>query len=359
MKKSLIALAALATVATAAQAQSSVTMYGIMDGAVVKASGAAAGSQTAFASGGASSSRLGFRGTEDLGGGLSASFNLEAELNIATGAAGSTSYYGTTSASVLFNRAAFVGLGSKELGTLTLGRQNRVDYAYTASFDAFSGGNIVGLVRSGYLGSTANPNAAPSTHPDARYSNAVQYVSPSFNGLTLTFQAKVGGEAGDKDKASATGYGVRYVLGNLDLAASYHDDKTNTGTDSSETTGLYAAYNFGVAKVTVVNLKKKIANSAIEPTVTFVGAVVPVNNQITVLATAGKIDDAQNIANAKTDVFGLGVNYAFTKRTTAYIHHGTASNTGSTNNNYVSNLATAPAGGADHKVTGVGIRHTF
>ena len=88
MKKSLIALAALATVATAAQAQSSVTLYGIVDMGIMSSKTDGAGNVLAAQSGALSTSRWGVRGTEDLGGGLTAAFNLESEIAADAGTAG-------------------------------------------------------------------------------------------------------------------------------------------------------------------------------------------------------------------------------------------------------------------------------
>jgi len=181
MKKSLIALAALATVATAAQAQSSVTLYGIIDTALVKSTATGGqGSETEVFSGGSASSRLGFKGTEDLGGGLNAGFTLEADVSSVTGLAGGTTYNGTTAGTTngtLFSRLSFISLGSNQAGTVSLGRVNRLDYTLAGAYDAFGGGNIVGLVRSGYLGNASVYNMTPSDRIDARYSQAVQYVS--------------------------------------------------------------------------------------------------------------------------------------------------------------------------------------
>jgi predicted porin len=85
MKKSLFAIAAVTAFAGAAQAQSSVTVYGIMDAgyATVTNTTAAGGTTTGLQSGGLAASRLGFRGTEDLGGGLRAGFVMESEMNTA------------------------------------------------------------------------------------------------------------------------------------------------------------------------------------------------------------------------------------------------------------------------------------
>jgi predicted porin len=359
MKKSLIALAALATVATAAQAQSSVTLYGIIDNAITKSTGSGGqGSETELMSGGSASSRLGFRGTEDLGGGLSAGFTLEGDVATSTGVAGGTTYNGTTSASgTLFSRQAFMNIGSKDLGTVSLGRFNRLDYSLAAAYDAFGGGNIVGLVRSGYLGGAAY-NMTPSDRVDARYSQAIQYVSPSYNGLTLQLQRAMGGAAGSSSSSSANAYAVTYANGPLSAAVSFHDDKTSTGTDRSKTTGYFAAYDFGLAKLTVADMEKKIDGSSTKPKLTFVGVIVPVNAKVKVMATGGTVKDSQNTAGANADVFGLGIDYAFSKRTSAYAHHGSVNNN-ALSVNYVSSTYTPGAAGRDAKTTAVGIRHSF
>ncbi|MFM1869601.1 MAG: hypothetical protein RLY99_345, partial [Pseudomonadota bacterium] len=166
MKKSLIALAALATVATAAQAQSSVTIYGVMDAGVttVDKISATSGRVTGLTSGGLSTSRIGFKGTEDLGGGLSAGFTLETEILPDTGAQGSSS-------AVLFERGAFLTLASKDLGSVSLGRQNFDEYATAAGFDPFAGNNIGGWV-------------AQSQYGQVRFNNGVTLKTPTLGGLT-------------------------------------------------------------------------------------------------------------------------------------------------------------------------------
>jgi len=119
MKKSLIALAALATVATAAQAQSSVSVYGILDLNVQSVRTEGTGDQTVAGENALSTSRLGFKGEEDLGGGLRAEFQLESKLTPQTGAAGAGT--ATTASSTLFNREAWVGLNSKDFGAVRFG----------------------------------------------------------------------------------------------------------------------------------------------------------------------------------------------------------------------------------------------
>jgi predicted porin len=113
MKKALLALAVLAAFAGTASAQTNVTMYGVLDMALQHENDGV-NSTTALDSGIQSGSRLGFKGTEDLGGGLKANFDLEAGVNADTG----TSSQG----GILFGRQAWVGL-SGGFGSLRLGRQ--------------------------------------------------------------------------------------------------------------------------------------------------------------------------------------------------------------------------------------------
>jgi len=213
MKKSLIALAALATVATAAQAQSSVEVYGVMDlgySSVTKVSPGAA-RVSGLQNGGLSTSRLGFRGTEDLGGGLKAKFNLEAEILADTGAQPSTP-------EALFARASWVGLESAQYGSVQLGRMNHFTYDQAIAGDAFGGNNFGGFVaaNNGYY---------------ARIENAVTYKTPVINGyqgrIDYTFGTTSSTEAANSgSKSDNLGLSVNYANGPLKLAAGTHTTKT-------------------------------------------------------------------------------------------------------------------------------------
>ena len=111
MNKHLFIVAAATALSMPALAQSSVTLYGIADATIVSVSNKEGSRLTALDSGVLQSSRFGFRGNEDLGGGLRALFVLESGVSLDTGAG----------AAVLFNRQAYVGLSSQTAGTLTLG----------------------------------------------------------------------------------------------------------------------------------------------------------------------------------------------------------------------------------------------
>src|SRR6218665_3596762 len=129
MKKASLVLAVLAASTSAAWAQSSVTMYGIIDVAVRYSSNfASPGSKYTVAPGGMSQSRLGFNVTEDLGGGLKAIANLEHRLNSDTG----------TAAAADFWRQSWVGIESADFGRITLGRQYNVLFdIYTSTYASF------------------------------------------------------------------------------------------------------------------------------------------------------------------------------------------------------------------------------
>jgi GBP family porin len=133
MKKNLAALAVLGAFTCAAQAQSGVGLYGIVDAGIVGETGGAAGGVTNVSSGIGSASRLGLRGSEDLGQGWRANFVLEAGVRIDTGQS-------DVSGSI-FNRQAFVGLSNADFGAVSIGRQYTPYYlALSTVGDPFAAG---------------------------------------------------------------------------------------------------------------------------------------------------------------------------------------------------------------------------
>jgi predicted porin len=157
MKKSLLALATMGAFAGAAQAQSSVTVYGIYDGGYDNRSmtektiaGVKSASQQSQLSGGESAtSRIGFRGVEDLGKGLSANFNLELGITAGTGeivtstSSNLADTTGATQGSDTGVRTAIVGLADKQLGSIAMGRQLTGMHGIVAG-DVWGGNNVVG-----------------------------------------------------------------------------------------------------------------------------------------------------------------------------------------------------------------------
>jgi len=350
MKKSLIALAALATVATAAQAQSSVTIYGIVDLGILGVSKTTsdAGRLTAVASGPLSTSRLGFKGTEDLGGGLKANFTLESELNADVG----------SNDSVLFKRGAWVQLDQANVGSVTLGRQNRLDYAATASMDPWSAANVGGFISAGYLGGLAVAAG------NVRVDNAVTLQTAKFGGLSAAYQYAFGEVAGNASKSKTDALNLDLVQGALRVNYSHVERKDSSGVRAERGDFTYASYDFGFVKPVIGYIETQATATSVKNKVTLVGASAPVNANTTALL--GYYDHKNAGASAGKDgqTYSLGLTYALSKRTTLYgltafsnVDAGTVlavSNNG-TQHNQANNV---PAG-LNQSVYAVGVRHSF
>ncbi len=348
MKKSLIALAALATVATAAQAQSSVTIYGIVDSGVARVTNVDSTQKngTYVGSGLLSTSRFGFKGSEDLGGGLKANFLLENEF---------TSDAGTQS-DPLFKRGSWVQLDKSGIGSVTLGRQNRLDYAATASIDPFGASNVGGFVSAGYLGSRA-----PLT---TRINNAVTLQSAKFNGLSVAYQRELGEAAGDNKVNSTDAYNVDYTNGNLRLSATQAKSYNSSTTAQDEkSTLLFASYDFGVAKPVIGHITSQAATDGVKVKVTLAGVAIPVKANSRVVLGYYDIKNAYKVANDDGKIYSVNYVYDLSKRTSLYALYAKSSVEG-TASIAVSNFSEAKAGtgnaaGLSTSVAGFGVRHTF
>jgi len=204
MKKSLLALAALSTFAIGAQAQSTVTLYGIADVGIAYTSNSnAAGKSTwAMASGNESGSRWGLTGAEDLGGGLKAIFKLENGFNLNNGTLGQGGRE--------FGRQAYVGLSSSSLGTVTLGRQYNAIQDYLAPLDIAS-------VLTQYA---THPFDNDNLNNTFRTDNSVKYVTPNLSGLQAQGLYGFSNQPGFANDRTYS-VGATYGMGPLNVAASY------------------------------------------------------------------------------------------------------------------------------------------
>jgi predicted porin len=219
MKSRALTLAAFAAfgIASAAHAQSSVTLYGVIDTSLTYVSHAE-GSKNLWALGNSSAgnlsgSRWGVKGSEDLGGGLKAIFALENGFNPSTGASGS---------SLMFGRQAFVGLASEQYGTLTLGRQ------YDPLVDL-----IQGITADNYFGSVfATAGDVDNYDNSFRVNNAVKYVSPVYRGLQAEVMYSFGGVAGSTGSEQSYSAALAYNNGPLAVAAGYYYAANSSGTRS-------------------------------------------------------------------------------------------------------------------------------
>jgi GBP family porin len=265
MKKSLVALAVLGAFTSVASAQSSVTLYGRVDQNVTLqdpgknaliSSGNRDGSLiTKLNDGGTNgfgSSRIGFKGTEDLGNGLKAFFQLEAGVTPDTGAAGSGSSF--------FSRGAYLGLAHKTLGEIRLGRQETLSRENNVKINDISGENSLTITET--LQDSADKNTRPLfQNVGARINNGVRYTTPSFAGI----QASAIYGLGEREKTVATGtnagitrvanyrgISVVYTGGPLALNVIYEDLSGGVVARSKDYNNVLTvggSYDFGFAKV--------------------------------------------------------------------------------------------------------------
>lgn len=204
MKKLLLPAALVAFFAgSAAHAQSSVTLYGVLDTGINFTSNAGGHHAWSMVSGDVSETRFGLKGTEDLGGGLSGIFTLENGTNLNNGQ--------LNEGGRLFGRQAFVGLSSANYGTFTMGRQ------YDASVDLWSSftgaGNAIGDL-------AAHPFDNDNADYDYRFNNSVKYVSPTIAGFQFE---GVYGFSNSTNFADNRAYsaGVSYAAGPFSAAVAY------------------------------------------------------------------------------------------------------------------------------------------
>ncbi len=234
MKKKLIVAALLAGASQLASAQSNVTLYGMIDMAVVRESGGTASSMTRITSGTTGGSRLGFKGTEDLGNGLKAVFLLENGFQADTGVAGQ--------GGLLFGRQIYVGLQST-LGTVLVGRQYTSHYLVQAFADPFG---------SGWVGDTKNL-LGTSGNAFSRMDNTIKYQSPVVGGFSSELVVAPGEISGSNASGRQFGGSMSFARGPLQVRLGYHNRNNDTatvrGTDTAKNWVLAAVYDFGTFKV--------------------------------------------------------------------------------------------------------------
>ncbi|WP_175777369.1 porin [Burkholderia anthina] len=214
------------TFATAAQAQSSVTLYGTLDTGIdyvsnQKGTGGAGHDNWMMESGNLSTNRWGLRGSEDLGGGLSAVFDLENGFNIDNGKLGN--------GGDLFGRQAWVGLASRQWGTLTMGRQ----YDFLVDFVA-----PLSATGSGFGGNIADhPFDNDNLNNDMRMNNAVKFRSATIGGFTFGGAYAFSNAAGGFSDNNAFSVGAAWAGGPVNLAVAYLQASQPGGVNAPENTG--------------------------------------------------------------------------------------------------------------------------
>ncbi|CAB3666843.1 MAG: porin [Achromobacter sp.] len=385
MKKALLVTALFAVLSGAAQAETAVTLYGLIDTGVgfqrIKGNDGYKESKVGVANGVSSGSRWGLRGAEDLGDGLSAVFTLESGFNSANGQSGQSGR--------LFGRQATVGLKGDSWGLLEFGRQTNVASKYIAAINPF--GTSYGQASVGTAFSAANT---------VRHDNMVMYQTPSFSGFqfglgysfsaddTKNGAAQFNADGTRKSNPSQTGFrtanntraitaGLRYVNGPLNVALTYDqlNPANQLGTDGNPKQWILGgSYNFEVIKLALAygqtregwltgrslnafgsgspvakSFGSNIVAKDFKSNSYLVGLSAPVGGAGSILASWQRAD-ANNTKltgdDATMNIFSLGYTYNLSKRTNLYAL-----------GSYATNFAFID--GVKSTVGIVGVRHRF
>ena len=397
MKKSLFAVAAATAFVGAAQAQSSVSVYGIYDGGYVSSNvksvtstGVTTNNITnGFVGSSAASTRLGFRGTEDLGGGRSAIFNLELAVTAGDGTIDSRSSVNAsgitqaplTNQSSTGTRTAMVGLSDKALGTLTIGRRSTGIHNLILGDYAIAGNNLAGYLNSENFAGIAGGNTVNNAvqFNAIRMNNGIYYESPSISGLNLRADFS-------NDNTTNTTYGPVNNIGNLGVSATYrtgalaikagtHKVNATLGALATSANGVTTAVAATATTSTIINaasvgysfgkLGGEVVYAANKTTQAGLQTSKVTSTQIALQYREGNImpfarygmgttEMATGVSNADTMGYQLGAQYFMSKRTSLYAIYGTQD---------VKVTASTTASNVNGKTTktdmGVGLLHTF
>lgn len=386
MKKSLIALAALA-VTGIASAQSSVTLFGIVDATISRYSNSGVGavpgnSWTGMTHSGYNSSQLGFRGREDLGGGLSAMFWIEGGLTNDDG----------TAAGFSFTRRSVVGL-TGNWGEVRLGREYTPTFTNDSAFDPFGtngvGSNVIGRARAtstsvGLVSpvGTAAANAVAIGTPAAvaagsvnttqvRASNSISYFLPAnlggFYGNAMYAFSEQPSPAGARgDAGEYWGFRLGYATGPINAAFSWGKRDgaapATAAVPDISTWSLGGSYDFGVGKLMGEYLRERFngpAAGSSRITGYLLGGLIPMGaGEIRVAYSRAKMDVAAVGLDPSARQIAIGYVHNLSKRTAVYASYARISNRDGAALTFNQNVAPSIAGG---RATGydIGIRHTF
>ncbi len=314
MKKSLIAFAVLSAFASAASAQSSVVLYGVIDtsASYMTSQSTTGNKKVSMETNGLSSSRWGFKGSEDLGGGNKAIFNLESSLAVDTGVAGN-----------LFDRIAYVGVEGA-FGKATAGRQTNLAYDTLSMVDPLSFANP-GTNANVNLGSMNNAGlytaygSSNGVSSAARENNAVKYTAPAvLGGIVFSGMYGFGEKTGNAQAGSYMGASATYAASDITVVFSYNQLRDATGA------ATLRSYTGGAKFVVTPDLTFKVSYAENEVNATtrnisIFGAGFDYKvSPATTFTGAYYANRRSGDVEGKADTFQALVKYSFSKRTSAY-----------------------------------------
>ena len=321
MKKSHLTLAAFMLAASAAQAQSTVTLYGVVDALAYRKQLAGESALTRVDSGGLTTSHWGIRGTEDLGGGLRALFDLSGFVRADVGAAG------RSDTDVFFARASWVGLQGN-WGTLRLGRQTALGFVNLTRYSAFSDSSAFGpSLLHVYLPSAGQPMMTGNGASDSGWSNVVSYTSPDMGGFVgaLAAAPAEGTTAGRRVAASLVYTGGAFSTGLVvdrlrGMSLSFSKPPASVLMTDANTINWGASYDFKVAKLFGQVIRTKLDNPATEITLRTanVGVTAPLGSGRMMASYAMTNKEQTAAADQKRRTFSLGYDYDMSRRTDLY-----------------------------------------
>lgn len=369
-------LGAIAAFSLSANAQGSVAIYGIIDAGITYIDNQGGGKQYKFADGVNYGNRLGFRGSEDLGGGLRALFNLEMGFNLRNGTLGQGGRG--------FGRQSWVGLESASLGTVTMGRQYDFVRDYLTQFN-------YGGYASVYAGHQGDYDRISGKQMD----NAVKYVTPSFGGFTAGAMFAFGEQIDAFNTKTAFSLGSGYKNGPLSVGAAYvrlndtnvypyaqtgvfsfmgvpvavADPATNTVTDlygtsgsgflvdKQEITGIGVSYNFDkfllAANTTATKFTK--GDSSTTQHVYELGGMYFLDGPWALVGGYQHV----TMADDKWNQYTGGVRYSLSKRTTIYASASYLRASSNVDASQGAGFYTLPSNDSSQTTYRVALVHTF
>jgi len=380
MKKSLVTLAVLAA-AGAASAQSAVTIYGILDVGYTRNGGSIASASGLSNSTNGLGSRLGFRGTEDLGGGLKAGFVLETGVANDSGAGNINPSTNNQTGSAVggalqFGRLSYVSLAGR-LGEVRLGRDVNASYYNDVLYDPFGG-----LTVAAGMGTVSGLRTVGTVNL-LRSSNSIGYTLPGnlggfFGQVQYAFgenasNASVGGASTKKD-GNYAGIRLGYAQGPLNVAVGYGRFKATTGNagysngpalagplvaglsnDRTEAQ-IGGTYDFGVAKLWATYSRMEQDNAGLRAGAVnnlttkayLLGVTAPVGPGL-IRASYSVATDSE-LRDDKGKKFGIGYQYNLSKRTALFATVARVKNSGGA----TYTTSTLPSDATQRAVVGVG-----
>jgi len=337
MKKSLLALAVLTAVTGAAYAQSTVTLYGKVDLGLVMDSGSAAGKSIRISSGVTGGSRIGFKGVEDLGGGMKAAFQLETGY-CADSAAGAPNF--CTGGNNFMGRQAHGDL-TGAFGAISAGRQYSLGFNNLSTIDPFGTGFA------GQVNNIVDPSGI-------RLNNSATYTTPTIGGFNASAEVALGEQTGNWQANRETGGALTYASGPAYAGFTFYSVDNAAGNATARKNYLLGGtYDFGIVKIHALGQKSTgVAN--LDVLDLMAGVTVPLGGGA-LMASYIHHDDRYKPTNKDASQFGAGYLYPLSKRTSIYTAYAKINN----EHGAAFTVGNATEAGTGNKAFNLGVVHNF